>query len=101
MIGELTYNELLASPDLEKAVKGLSDFDLFAVRAWLAEGNRSGWVAERVHGLCILDACGRWEREVALAKAEESEPRIARNARMEEITIRVNVDFGHGSEVAE
>lgn len=78
----MTYNELLASPDLEKAVKGLSDFHLFEVRAWLADGHRSGWVAERVHGVCILQATARWEA-------------------MMERELRGFGDVDHGSEVPE
>lgn len=60
-----TYDELLASPDLEQEVKSLSDGELREVRAWLARGEATGWVAERVHGVCILDACRRFEEATA------------------------------------
>lgn len=105
---EMTYNELLASPDLEKAAAGLSDFDLRAVRGWLARGEATGWPADRVHGVCILVACGRFEKGVdqelrgfARAEEEDFKPRMARNARMEEaeINIKITVDRCHGSEV--
>lgn len=99
----MIYKELLASPDLERAVKGLSDFDLRAVRGWLARGEAKGWVAERVHGLCIVVGCERFEtgvdlelRGFARVPEEDFEPRKARNTRME---IHIDVDFRHGSEV--
>lgn len=61
---EMTYSELLASPDLEKAVRALSDFDLVTVRGWLAQGERCGWPAERVQGVCIIEGCRRYETAI-------------------------------------
>lgn len=55
----MTYNELLASPDVWAAAQDLSDADLRGVRGWLA--GKSGWVARRVHGICMVEESRRFE----------------------------------------
>jgi hypothetical protein len=104
MIGELTYNELLYSPDLVAAVSGLSDADLCAALEHLQAGLEKSWPAQRVQGVCILDASRRFEK--MKRTTDPTSARLRRTSghgstRMEEITHRANVDCGHGTEVAE
>lgn len=94
MIGELTYNEVLYSPDLVGAVKGLTDADLCALLEHLQAGREKGWPAERVQGLCILEGCRRFEEMKRTTDAHGC-------TRMGEMTLRVDVDSDHGSEVAQ
>lgn len=98
MIGELTYNELLYSPDLVEAVKGLTDADLCAALEHLQAGCEKGWPAQRVQGVCILDASRRFEERIGC-----QESGVGNQARMEEPVINISITFDrcHGSEVAE
>lgn len=77
---EITYNELLASPDEVRAVRRLSDFDLLAVRQWMAAAKLTSWIAERLQGLCMVEGSRRFEAMV-------------------ERELRGFGDIGHGSEV--
>lgn len=94
MIGELTYNELLYSPDLVAAVKGLTDADLCAALEHLQAGSEKGWPAQRVQGVCILDASRRFEEMKRTTDGHGS-------TRMEEPVININITFDrcHGTEV--
>lgn len=74
----MTYNELLASPDLQKAAQELSAKDLRDVCDWLAQGVRKGWVADRVQGICILEKAARWDIDYRLIGDHGSE--IGRDA---------------------
>ncbi len=105
MMGALTYGELLYPPDLADAVRELTDADLCLVLERLQSGEEKGWPARRVLGVCIIEAERRF-RAIKRGATNPTSPRLRRTGghegtRMGEMTIRVNVDFGHGSEVAE
>jgi hypothetical protein len=54
------YDDLVKSGDLVESVKALSDDELRQLRGALARGDFASWPADRVHGVCILEACDRF-----------------------------------------
>ena len=54
------YNSLVAAPQLEDAVRALSDAELRSVRGFLARGEIESWPAELVHGVCMLEGSERF-----------------------------------------
>lgn len=87
---EMTYQQVIASPDMAREVRGLSDAELIQLRRWLAGGGSRAEVAKTVHGLCIVVEGERFEERTTDGHG---------SARMEELVIKINVDFCHGSEV--
>lgn len=54
------YNSLVDAPQLEDAVRSLSDEELRSLRGALARGDISSWPADLVHGVCIVEASERF-----------------------------------------
>lgn len=78
------YLELVLAEDLEAAVCLLSDDELRQVRGALSRGDYNEWPADRVHGVCIIEGCRRFEH-----------PRF--NSQLS--TLNEEQDREHGSEV--
>ena len=51
---------LSVAEDLAAEVRGLDDSTLRRLRGWLAMGEVSGWVADKIHGVCIVEGCERF-----------------------------------------
>ncbi len=56
----IIYNSLVDAPQLEDAVRSLSDEELRNVRGALARGDFNSWPADLVHGVCIVESSERF-----------------------------------------
>jgi hypothetical protein len=70
--GEI-LGDLFMAADLELAVRALSDADLREVRGALARGDFQKWNLQRVHGMCILEGCRRFENPDCCDKCHGTE----------------------------
>ena len=60
MSDQATYESLLNARGAVESAKLLSDTDLRNVLGFLARGEASGWVADMVRGVCIVEASERF-----------------------------------------
>lgn len=59
------YNSLVDAPQLEDAVRSLSDAELRSVRGALSRGDINSWPADLVHGVCIMEGSERFMEVIA------------------------------------
>lgn len=65
------YNSLVTAPQLEDAVRALSDAELRSVRGFLARGEIESWPTELVHGVCIIESSERFMNQRQETETED------------------------------
>lgn len=78
------YLELVLAENLEAAVQLLDDHELRQLRGALSRGDYNDWPADRVHGVCIIEGCRRFEHSSFNSQTS---------------TLKGEEDREHGSEV--